>query len=246
MMTTDLLLFIGAVLGALVNRLAGANPSRSWATLAETASAGGAMVLVNASGLIPAELREAMSTNPFRVGLFAFMAGLMIGPGLITLSKSLFFRFARDGNGKPNGQFGKPNGQSGSADLGLLLAWLVIWLVVMVLLTGCASLGYQRSSVSFPRDDLLLLYADIRHDYGGAVALVEPACLAKTLPEVTCAKLAQLRERFAAGDRLFRAAVVAKRDVSLDDLRGLIGLATELGRLAGYPVPNLGGLGARP
>jgi hypothetical protein len=32
--STDLLLFLGGLLGALVNRLAGANPSRSWATLA--------------------------------------------------------------------------------------------------------------------------------------------------------------------------------------------------------------------
>jgi hypothetical protein len=240
-MSLDLLIILAGTLGALANRWAGPGPTMTRTTAIESLVAGLIMVIVNALGLVPSELQTAMMTNPVRTGAFVFVVAFLAGPGLISVGKGILFKAAptlKNGNG--------PRDQTGSADLGLLLAWLVIWLVVMALLTGCASLGYQRSSVSFPRDDLLLLYADIRHDYGGAVALVEPACLAKTLPEVTCAKLAQLRERFAAGDRLFRAAVVAKRDVSLDDLRGLIGLATELGRLAGYPVPGLGGLGARP
>lgn len=111
--------------------------------------------------------------------------------------------------------------------------------LLLLTLAGCASLGYQRNSVSFPRDELLLFYADAKQDYGEAKALLEPGCAAKTVPAATCAKLAQLQERFVAGDKLFRAAVLAKRDISLEDVRGLLTLAAELGRLAGYPVPSL-------
>lgn len=131
-----------------------------------------------------------------------------------------------------------PTGQGGRASLGLLVI-----LAALALLAGCASLGFQRSTVSFPRDELLLTYADARQDYGEAKALVEPGCIAKALPEATCAKLGQLRDRFVAADKLFRAAVLAKRNVGLEDLRGLLGVAAEIARLAGYPVPNLGGLG---
>ena len=97
-MTTDLILFLAGMAGALINRMAGANPTRSWATVAEVVSAGGAMVAINAAGLIPAELSTAMAANPLRVGIFAGLAGLLMGPGLVTLAKSTFLRVT---NGKP-------------------------------------------------------------------------------------------------------------------------------------------------
>lgn len=126
-MSTDLLLFLGGLLGALVNRLAGANPSRSWATLAEVASAGGAMVVLNASGLVPEELRTAMYANPFRTGIFAFLVGLLMGPGLVTLTKSLVYRIVPPKVG---------NGTGGRVVVGLAIGLAValtlgIWLPVM-------------------------------------------------------------------------------------------------------------------
>jgi hypothetical protein len=194
-MTIDLLLFIGGVLGALTNRLAGANPTRSWATVGEVAVSGAIMVGLVALGLVPAEWRAAMEANPFRVGLFSFAAAFLIGPGLITLGKSFFYRVApKNGTGDKT---------SPGVKLGALL------LVVTLAGAGCATLGLQSRSVSFDRNGLLLAYADLQREYGAARELIRVVCAVKAPPAELCQRAAQAETKLAELDQRFRMRVLA-------------------------------------
>jgi len=141
-----------------------------------------------------------------------------------------------------NGTGPKAADQKGRASLPVVLVAGVLALA----LAGCASLGLESSTVSFPRDELLLLYGDAKADYKLAEYLIGAGCAGKTIPEPVCAAGVRVQARAVEFDQRLRDAVAAKQALTLQDLRGFLAAAAELARLAGYPVPSLGGLGLAP
>lgn len=98
-MILDLLIFVGAALGAWLNRAAGKHVATwDWQTVAEVLGPASALVmLASVVGLLPDEVRAALSANPLRVGITAFFIALVMGPGLVTMAKSVYFRVTNGG-----------------------------------------------------------------------------------------------------------------------------------------------------
>lgn len=107
-------------------------------------------------------------------------------------------------------------------------------LLVILFLTGCA--GWERATISLPRDEILLTYADARAEIRIASYLIEAGCQAKTIPEATCTAAARARDQLVALDLRLRAALLdRKASLQPADLQGLLSLAGQLSRLAGLP-----------
>src|SRR3990167_5078008 len=226
-MNTDLLILLGGALGALVYRWV--NPTRptlSWGTVGEVAMSAAAMLVLVASGLVPEELRAAMLSNPVRTVTFTFLASALMGAGILTLAKSVFYRMA-------------PKNGNGATKVGLVL------LAVMLAVAGCASLGYQSDSVSLPRDPLLIAYGEARGLFRVGEALVVEACADTRLDATACRVGADLRTQAVALDGLLQAALIDKRgSLSPQDLQRFLALGGQLAGLAGLAGPQLGALGA--
>jgi hypothetical protein len=216
-MTIDLLLFIGGVLGALANRLAGANPTRSWATVGEVAVSGAIMVGLVALGLVPAEWRAAMEANPLRVGLFAFAAAFLIGPGLITLGKSFFYRLTpKNGNGDKT---------SPGVKLGGLL--------LVVALLGTAACGTAKGlfdsgppMVSAPRTDVENARVRFARVLGKIEQWAEGKCTAGDLTKDECRRAREVVAQIEAANAAYEKSVTAQGGTM--NLEPLIGTLEKL------------------
>lgn len=115
---------------------------------------------------------------------------------------------------------------------------VLLFVLSALVLVGCASLGYQRSTITVDRDATLLDYADFKAEVAATIAVVERDCAEKRIPEATCTRLSAIRDKALAYEARFRAAVRDKKeDLSLQDLRGFIEAGAQIARMAGYPVP---------
>jgi hypothetical protein len=203
-MTLDLIVFLGAALGAFLNRAAGKNLTRSWHTVAEVLGPAASLVLLSAGvGLLPPEFRGALDANPFRTGLSAFLIALLMGPGLVTVVKSLYFR-VKNGNGPT---------MSPGVKLGALL-------LLIALAAGCAT---GPPTVTFEAKGFMREYRRQRDDALLRMAPALTKCerlasVASAALQIKCDQLKADRAQWYEYDEVVLTALLTRQTVRSEDL----------------------------
>ncbi len=227
MMLQVIVLLTGAF-GAFLFRLKQTPPPRlacveDPGTWLEVCLAGASSVVTWA--LLPANWQTWLA-NPLLAGCAAFV----VNGGGVNLASNVLKKLpaALRGNGGGEPATRPPAGNSkGHIRLGLLLALAAAALAG----AACAALGIQSTTVSFDRNELLFMYADLKEDYGAAKQLFEGTCAAKDSP--LCQRLAAADSKLKAADARFRQRVRADQfDLSQIDFQELAATVPKLLQLA--------------
>jgi hypothetical protein len=227
MTSIDLVILACAAAGALLIRLAQPGPNPPAKVLLETGMAAASSLVVWHVAL-PAELAAWFQANGAHLSVAGALAFLVNGGG-VNLGSNVLARF----NGKkPNGNGTSPGDKAGLVLVGVGLA-----------VAGCSTLGYQRSTLSVPRDDALIVYGEARALVQVAEVIVRRECEAKRLADDVCRVAAGLHQRALAAGALIEAARAQRDELDPKQLQALLRLGLQLAGLGGITPAGLGVLG---